>query len=105
MKIQVTDTYPVRYSAFDNNGILFVAKNPEIRGGYEWAVFKDIDKDIYASITSYQDKGLILTIAKGGMSRTIFDNKGNYKLDDSEYFSQFELLIKKMIEEIKNITK
>lgn len=70
-ELQKTAEYPVRYNAFDKNGILFVNENPKKSGGNEWAIYDDKSKELYGSIVSYQNLGLLVEISRKGILETI----------------------------------
>jgi len=64
-----TNSYPTRYVAFHNPGVLVESSHPKHDGGYEWTVFSEriqnkeyphLTDGVYLEIVSYQGKALLV---------------------------------------------
>jgi hypothetical protein len=71
MKTKITSTYPTRYAAFSENGVLFEAEIKKESGGYEWAVYDHRGRDLYGEIISCRGDGLTVNIVHNGRAKDV----------------------------------
>ncbi len=92
MKFVETTTYPVRYAAAEEHGVLFLAKERPVAPGREWAAYAQTMPNrqlpgsidgVWADVSCYQKQYLLVNVYASAPSpcRPVWTREGQFELD------------------------